>query len=102
MESERVAVDPAMLATWYNDLGVRIRDVPRAFVFNVDETGCCDFADSRELTVIVPCAFEGDSIPLPVDRHSKRATLTVCIAADGSALRRFAIVDRVTMDKDIQ
>jgi hypothetical protein len=101
MESERVAVDPARLARWYDDLAVAVRDVPRAFVFNVDETGCCDFVDSRELTVVVPFNFEGDTIPLPVDRHSKQSTFAVCIAADGSARRPFVILDRVTMEKDI-
>jgi hypothetical protein len=101
MESERVAVDHAVFTEWYVSLADTIRDVPRRFVFNVDETGCPEFSDRREQKVIVPSDFRGNATPLPVDRHSKRSTLTACIAADGSLLRPFVIVDRVTIERDV-
>jgi hypothetical protein len=101
MESDRVAVDPAVLTEWYRSLAEKIQEVPRRFILNADETGCADFTDSREVKVIVPYDFERNSVPLPVDRHVKRATLTACIAADGFRMRPFVIVDRKTMEKDL-
>jgi hypothetical protein len=54
MEAGRVAVDPEAIVPWYADLARRIEDVPRRFILNADETGCCDFGDQRELTILVP------------------------------------------------
>jgi hypothetical protein len=101
MESERVAVDPAVLDEWFRDLAQRVEGVPRQFIFNVDETGCSDYADRREITVLVPACSTAKSVPVPVDRHAKRSTLTACIGADGFRMRPFVIVSRVTAEKDL-
>jgi hypothetical protein len=42
---------------------------------NVDETGCPDFVDPRNESVIVPATSEGHEIAMPVDRSIKRAPL---------------------------
>jgi hypothetical protein len=75
--------------------------VPREFIFNVDETGCDEFVDSKNVPVLVPTAHKGDHVDIPINRQSKRATLTACIAADGSALKPFVILPRETIDEDI-
>jgi hypothetical protein len=54
MEAERVAVDPEAIVPCYADPARRIEDVPRRFIFNIDETRCSDFGDQRELTMLVP------------------------------------------------
>jgi hypothetical protein len=100
-EAERVAVDRATPAEWYADLGRRIAGRPREFGFNVDETGCSDFGDKRETTVLVPSTYETRSVRIPVDRHAKRSTLTACIAADGYRARPFAIVERHTTEMEL-
>jgi hypothetical protein len=99
MESDSVAVDPAVVKELYRCLAEKIDHVPRWFIFNVDEIGRADFAATREVKVVVPWDFERNSTPVPVDRHVKRATFTACIAADGFRMRPFVIVDRRTMDK---
>jgi hypothetical protein len=76
-------------------------DIPASFVFNVDESGCCEYADRREVRVLVPDDYEGDSIPVPVDRHSNRSTLVACITADGFRFKPFAIIDRVNAEKEL-
>jgi hypothetical protein len=102
IEEERVQLDPAVIANWYADLARRIAGVPRQFIFNVDETGCNEFADKRETRVLVPITHPKGNIAIPVDRHSKRSTLTACIAADGFRMRPFVIVDRLTAEKQLQ
>jgi hypothetical protein len=102
MDLERVAADPAVIDAWYQELAANIEGVPRQFIFNVDEAGCCDYADKRELTVLVPLDFPEPSIPIPVDRHSKRSTLTACLAADGYRMKQLIIVDRVTCEDEVR
>jgi hypothetical protein len=101
MEAEQIAVDPDAIVAWYADLARRIEDVPRRLIFNIDETGCSDFGDQRELTVLVPYVCQANSVPVPVSRHTKRSTLTACIAADGYRMRPFVIVDRLTANREL-
>jgi hypothetical protein len=41
------------------------------------------------------------SVPVPVNRHTKRSTLTACIAADGYRMKPFVIVDRATVEAGV-
>jgi hypothetical protein len=101
-EAERVSVDPTAIDQWYAELERRVTGIPRQFVFNVDETGCSDRSDSRETRVVVPADYPEPTVPVPVDRHTKRSTLTACIAADGFRMKPFVIVDRSTVEMEIQ
>jgi hypothetical protein len=51
MEAERVAIDPAETQVWFEELAAEVADVPRDFLFNVDETGCSDRTDRREVRI---------------------------------------------------
>jgi hypothetical protein len=102
MEAERVAVDPGEILAWFDRLRNVVDGVPREFVFNMDETGCSDQSDSRELRVIAPIAYRDPSVRVPYDRHSKRCSFVACIAADGFRMKPFAIVHRVTAEKEIK
>jgi hypothetical protein len=68
IEEERVQLDPAVIANWYADLARRIAGVHRQFIFNVDETGCNEFADKRETKMLVPITRSKGSIAIPVYR----------------------------------
>jgi hypothetical protein len=100
-EAERVAVGSEIVTEWYRALATKIEGVPRAFIYNVDETGCSDYADKREIRVLVPACCDATSVPVPIDRHAKRSTLTACIGADGFRMRPFVIVSRATAEKDL-
>jgi hypothetical protein len=100
-EAERIAVDRTALAEWYADLGRRISGMPCEFLFNVNETGCSDFGDRRETTVLVPSIYKACSVRIPVEGHAKRSTLMACIAADGDRARPFVIVERVTAEIEL-
>lgn len=102
MERQRVLADQEQIDRWYDLLDSLIEEVPGAFIFNVDETGCSDWTDSHEVRVLVPSTFEGSTIRVPRDRNSKRSTLVGCIAADGSALRPMILLSRKTMENEIK
>jgi hypothetical protein len=101
-ESERVSVDPGEIEAWFNKLEEKVQGIPRAFVFNVDETGCSEYSDSREVRALVPIDYPAPSVPVPVNRHSKRSTLTACIAADGFRAKPFLIVSRATAENELR
>jgi hypothetical protein len=56
---------------------------------------------AEEYRVLVPENYDGDWMYVVVDRHSKCSTLVGCISADGSSMRPMTIVDRVTMEADL-
>jgi hypothetical protein len=103
MDRARVTCDQSALADFYDELEAVIDGIPAAFVDNVDKTGCSEWADKpAEMIVLVPTDFEKDRISVPVDRHSKRPILVGCIEGDGSAMETIIIMDRVTMEYDLQ
>jgi hypothetical protein len=92
-DSERLAVDASEIDAWYNILSKKLMGVSRRFVFNVDEAGCSEHIDSHEVTIVVPIDYPDPLVPVPVNHHPKRSTLTACIAADRYRMKRFIIVD---------
>jgi hypothetical protein len=86
MEQNRVLFNSDELVTWFFTLKQSIRNIPRHFIFNMDETGLDDWVDSQKVHVVVPVSHTDLKIPIPIQRACKRATLTGCNAADGSAL----------------
>jgi hypothetical protein len=100
-DARLVFVSDEDLILWYKTMKILLKRIPAAFVFNMDETGCNEWVDSGKLTVVVPNTYEEDEIDVPVDRHSKRSTLTAAIAADGGVLKPFISVDRHTIDDDL-
>jgi hypothetical protein len=102
MERERVQCDQEAVTGFYDEFEAVCQDVPAAFIWNMDESGCSQWADKQEeYRVLVPDSYADDRILVPVDRHSKRSTLVGCISADGSVMRAMIIVDRVTMEADL-
>jgi hypothetical protein len=103
MESTRVHCDQDAVVAFYDELEAVIKDIPAQFVSDIDERGCSEWADkAAEMASLVPADFSADGIFVPVDRHSKRSMLVGCISGDGSVMKAMVIVDRVTMDDDLQ
>jgi hypothetical protein len=48
-----------------------------------------------------PTEFEGDSVPIPVNRAGKSITLVAGICADGSFLKPTGVVPRHTVHADL-
>jgi hypothetical protein len=101
-KSERVAVAPEQIEAWFDELEAKVQGIPREFVFNVDETGCSEQSDSREVRAFVPMSYTSASVPVPVDRHSRRSTFLACIAADGFRAKPFIIVSRATAEAELR
>jgi hypothetical protein len=57
MEAERVAMNLDEISAWFERLSSMVDGAPRKSLFNMDETGCSDHSDSREVRVIVPIDF---------------------------------------------
>ena len=89
------------IQNWYVELEALCFDIPGAFIFNVDETGCCDWVDAHDVKVLVPSSYSEDKIKIPVDRNSKRATLVGCISADGTVMKPMILLSRKTIEGDI-
>jgi hypothetical protein len=94
-------MDASETDDWYNILSEKLMGASRRFVFNVHETGCSEHIDSHEVTVMVPIDYPDRPVPVPVNRHTKRSTLTACIAADGYRMKPFVIVDRATVEAEV-
>ena len=75
--------------------------IPAAFLINVDESGFNEYVDARKSVRIVPASYDQNSIPVPITRTEKRATLIAAICADGSALRPMVIVPRDTIEQEL-
>ena len=102
MEKERVNSSREDILNYYTELEAVIEDVPGGFIFNVDESGCSDWCDAQEMRVLVPSSYEENSIKIPIDRNSKRATLVGCISADGKCMKPLILLPRKTIEEDIR
>ena len=60
-----------------------LRDVPPAFIFNMDETGINEKADAKNKRVLVHNDFQGRQTQYPITRNREHATVVACIAAEG-------------------
>jgi hypothetical protein len=76
MEEKLVYFSHNTLLQWFKDLNDLIHDIPRYFVFNMDETWVDDWVDSHDYLVAIPRQGEAQETNVPVERKSKRATLT--------------------------
>jgi hypothetical protein len=63
-DSEWFDMDASETDAWYNILSEKLMGVSRRFVFNVDETGCSEHIDSREVIVVVPIDYPDPSVPV--------------------------------------
>jgi hypothetical protein len=98
MERERVEMDFSKIENCYEGLQSEMTGIPSAMVFNLNETGHQDWADRKDIRVLVPVSYEGSSIHVICDRSSKRASLPVCIAVDGTFVQAMVIVPPHTLE----
>jgi hypothetical protein len=99
-EADRLESDPEAIDDYFNSLQHILIDFPAAMVVNLDETGHCEWVDSRIEKVIVPVEFPDGRIPVPVNRHSTRSTLLGAITADGGRLKPLVIISRETVETE--
>jgi hypothetical protein len=102
MEAKRVAASPDEISERFDRLSSIVDGIPREFVLNMDQTGCSDLTDSREVQVIAPIAYPEPWISVASERHSKRCTLIARIADDGFGMKPFELFPRVTAQKELK
>jgi hypothetical protein len=76
--------------------------IGRFFEVNGRRAGCCDCTDGRGFKVLVPVDFAEVSVPMPIDRYSKRATTTGGLVADRFRLKPFAIAVRRSAENELR
>ena len=68
---------------------------------NIDEAGFDQFADLRRSRRIVPSSYPQKTVPTPVSRAEKHATLLAGICADGYCLKPMLVLQRDTMEREL-
>jgi glycine cleavage system regulatory protein len=71
IESGRCQVTVEAIQEHFQQFAAGIENVPAGFTFHADASRFQDFADPREVEVIVSAAFEYDSINIPSSRSKK-------------------------------
>jgi hypothetical protein len=102
METQRAVVTPDEIREWFDRLSSVVDGIPRQFVFNMDEAGCSDHSDSREVGVIAPIEYPKPWVPIPYERHSAFFTFVACIAADGFRIKPSATVHRAIAERELK
>ena len=103
MEDSRNFADPDEIDAYFARLRevLEVAKIPAAFVINADETGFQEFVDAHRSARIVPAEYPLNSVPVPVTRAEKRATLLAAVCADGTCLRPMVVVQRDTMEREL-
>lgn len=103
MEDSRAFASTAEIEDYFTRITeiVTVGEIPSAFVCNIDESGFDTYVDTSQRTCIVPTTYELNTIPVPVTRREKRATLLAGIVADGTALKPMVVLPRVTLDEEL-
>ena len=98
MASDCVDCDPEEINDYFDHLeSVLDGSIPAPFVINIDQSGFQEWADKRNLVVVVPAEVTQDEIKIPVARTTKHASILAGIAADGSTITPAVIVPRKTI-----
>lgn len=103
LEDSRLFSRPDQIDEYFRRLDeiIQTAEIPAAFIMNVDESGFNEFVDARHTTRIVPAEYEFDSVPVPITRAEKRATLVAAICADGHAMRPMVVLQRETVESEL-
>ena len=102
MASDCVDCDPEEINDYFDHLESALdSSIPAPFIINIDQSGFQEWADKRNLVVVVPAEVTQDEIKIPVARTTKRAPILVGIAADGSTITPAVIVPRKTIEMEL-
>lgn len=103
LEDSRLFSKPEEIDLYFEKVDeiLRTAAIPAAFVINVDESGFNEFVDARETTRVVPADYALNSVPVPITRGEKRATLIGAICGDGHALKPMVVLQRETIEAEL-
>jgi hypothetical protein len=96
-----VNCDPHKIQEFFDRLKQDVERLPSAFIFNLNEPGFQDWADRKKRTVIVPATYQESEIACSIYGATKRSSLLVCIAADGTHLKPLLILPRKTIEPEV-
>lgn len=76
----------------------KVRGLLQDFIMNLDETGCHDFIDTQNKTVIAPESCMAQVVYYPVRRSCKRASAKIYISLSRIVCPLQITVPRVTIE----
>ena len=82
-------------------LKMKVDGLPSNFVFNCDEVGHSEFADSPQKILIVPKSYTAKVAPYPSNKNGKHATCIACISPVGISCKPLFTVPRSTVDPEL-
>jgi hypothetical protein len=103
MNASRVhcKTDISTIDLFYAALEHELIEIPAKLVYNLNESGFCDWTDTHCINVLVPSDYAGNEVNLRVDRNSKRLTALVAIKANGGVLKPHIVVKRNTVEEEL-
>lgn len=102
IESERVNCNIKDIDNFYDQLEeILSNGIPAPFVIKVDETGCSEWADASQITVLIPSEYPDDNIKIPISRASKRSSMFVGICKDGTTISPGIVIQRKTVELEL-
>ena len=96
VEACRLHLDDRKIQRFLDETEQLLRDVPLAFVFNMDETGINEKAVAKTKRAVVHDGFRGRQTEYPIPRNGGHSTVVACIAADGTAIPPLVVVTHRT------
>ena len=96
-EAGRLLMNPDEITRYTTQAVAQLNNVPAALVFNMDETGINERANSTAKKVLVDFNSTETSTKYAKENNTDHATLVACIAADGTAMKPLVIITQATI-----
>ena len=100
-DDKRFDVDQQSIYEYFQNLMNNCSGISTRLIINMDESGFSDWADRKEIRLIVPNDYQDNTYLYPVNRTPKRITMVAAISAGGDALKPALITSRKTIDTDL-
>lgn len=101
LEYDRLLCETERIDAYYDEVEDAVRDVPAAFLLNIDESGYQPYCDAMKTKCVVPVEYEGKHVYFGVDRGAKRSTMLAGIFGDATTLKPFIIIERATIEQEL-
>ena len=102
-DAGRVECSTDAIDSWFAHMSQVLKASARAeFVVNVDETGFGGSEMDNNISCVVPVGHTGNTVLISNELKTKRATMVVTIAADGTALKPLMVVRRQSLDAELR
>ena len=101
MEKSRLSIGKDIIEKYFSEAEKLINDTPDSLIFNIDEVGYQEWADRKNMKMVVPENFEGKEYYFKINRNQKRSSMISCISLDGSFIKPVLVVQRKKIENEL-